>query len=140
MLDIQSELVDVASGAQLWGQRTARPLSALLTLQEEIAREISDTLRLTLSGEDERRIARRYPENTEAYRLYLRGRYYFDQRTADGIRRSIESFQEAIKKDPDYALAYAGLANAYVPSDTVLPPAANVVLAEVGGRQGAGQR
>jgi eukaryotic-like serine/threonine-protein kinase len=130
MLDIQSELVDVASGAQLWGQRYRRPLSALLTVQDEIAKEISATLRPALSGEDEQRIARRYPDNTEAYRLYLRGRYYFDQRTADGTRRSIDSFQEAIKQDPDYALAYAGLANAYVPSDTVLPPAANVVLAK----------
>ena len=130
MLDIQSELVDVASGTQLWGQRYSRPMSALLTIQEEIVTEIANTLRLTRSGEDERRIARRYPENTEAYRLYLRGRYYFDQRTADGIRLSIEFFQEAIKKDPDYALAYAGLANAYVPSDTVLPSTANVVLAK----------
>jgi TolB-like protein/Flp pilus assembly protein TadD len=130
MLDIQSELVDVASGAQLWGQRYRRPLSALLTVQDEIAKAISATLRPSLSGEDERRIARRYPDNTEAYRLYLRGRYYFDQRTADGIKRSIESFQEAIKKDPDYALAYAGLANAYVSSDTVLPPARNVTLAK----------
>ena len=130
MLDIQSELVDVASGAQLWGQRYRRPMSALLTLQDEIAREISATLRPALSGEDAQRVARRYPENTEAYRLYLRGRYYFDQRTADGIKRSIESFQEAIKKDPDYALAYAGLANAYVSSDTVLPPARNVTLAK----------
>ena len=129
VLDIQSELVDVASGAQLWGQRYSRPMSALLTIQEEIVKEIANTLRLTRNGEDERRIARQYPENTDAYRLYLRGRYYFDQRTADGTRRSIESFQEAIKKDPDYALAYAGLANAYVPSDTVLPPAANIVLA-----------
>ena len=130
MLDIQSELVDVASGAQLWGQRYRRPMSALLTLQDEIAREISATLRPALSGEDAQRVARRYPENTEAYRLYLRGRYYFDQRTTDGIKRSIESFQEAIKKDPDYALAYAGLANAYVSSDTVLPPARNVTLAK----------
>jgi serine/threonine protein kinase/Tfp pilus assembly protein PilF len=130
VLDIQSELVDVASGAQLWGQRYRRPLSALLSVQDEIVREISAALRPALSGEDARRMARRYPENTEAYRLYLRGRYYFDQRTADGTRRSIESFQEAIKQDPDYALAYAGLANAYIPSDTVLPPAANVVLAK----------
>jgi tetratricopeptide (TPR) repeat protein len=105
-------------------------LSALLTVQEEIAREVSDTLRPQLTGEDERRITRHYPSDNEAYRLYLRGRYYFDQRTADGIRRSIESFQEAIKKDPEYALAYAGLANAYVPSDQVLPPAQNVVLAK----------
>ena len=109
---------------------TSRPMSALLTIQEEIVKEIANTLHLTRNGEDERRIARHYPENTEAYQLYLRGRYDFDQRTADGTRRSIDSFREAIKKDPDYALAYAGLANAYVPSDTVLPPAANCVLAQ----------
>ena len=130
VLDIQSELVDVASGTQLWGRRYSRPMSALLTIQEEIVTEIANTLRLTRSGEDERRIARQYPENTDAYRLYLRGRYYFDQRTADGTRLSIEFFQEAIKKDPDYALAYAGLANAYVPSDTVLPLTASCGLAK----------
>jgi TolB-like protein/Tfp pilus assembly protein PilF len=129
-LDVQSELVDVASGAQLWGKRYSRPLSGLLTLQEEIAGDIAELLRRTRTGEDERRLAQRRPQDTEAYRLYLRGRYYFDQRTADGIRRSIESFQEAIKKDPNYALAYAGLANAYVSSDTVLPPRQNVVLAK----------
>jgi serine/threonine protein kinase/tetratricopeptide (TPR) repeat protein len=129
-LEVQSELVDVASGAQLWGKRYSRPLSALLTLQEEMASDISEMLSRPRSGEDERRLAQRRPDNAEAYRLYLRGRYYFDQRTADGIRRSIESFQEAIKKDPDYALAYAGLANAYVPSDTVLPPPQNVILAK----------
>jgi serine/threonine-protein kinase len=85
---------------------------------------------MTRTAEDERRSAQRYPDNTEAYRLYLRGRYYFDQRTADGTRRAIESFEEAIKKDPNYALAHAGLANAYVPSDTVLPPRDNVPLAK----------
>jgi len=130
VLDIQTELVDVSSGAQLWGKRYRRPFSGILAVQEEIAKEISDTLRLKPSGEDQKRLARRYPENTEAYRLYLRGRYYFDQRTGDGIRRSIESFQEAITKDPNYALAYAGLASAYVPSDTVLPPKANVAKAK----------
>ena len=83
-----------------------------------------------MTAGDQQRLAKRYPENTEAYRLYLRGRYYFDQRTADGIRRSIESFQEAIKKDPTYALAYAGLANAYISSDTALPPRANVPRAK----------
>jgi serine/threonine protein kinase/tetratricopeptide (TPR) repeat protein len=129
-LDVQSELVDVASGAQLWGKRYSRPLSALLTLQEEMASDISELLRRTRTGEDERRLAQRRPENAEAYRLYLRGRHYFDQRTEIGTRLSIESFQEAIRKDPDYALAYAGLANAYVSSDTVLPPPQNVVLAK----------
>jgi len=130
VLDIQTELVDVSSGSQLWGKRYRRPFSGILAVQEEIAKEISDTLRLKLSGEDQKWLAKRHPENTEAYRLYLRGRYYFDQRTADGIRRSIESFQEAITKDPNYALAYAGLASAYVPSDTVLPPKANVAKAK----------
>jgi eukaryotic-like serine/threonine-protein kinase len=130
MLDIQTELVDVASGSQLWGQHYRRPVSTVLAVQEEIAREISGTLRLNLTGGDQQRLAKRYPQDAEAYRLYLRGRYYFDQRTADGIRRSIETFQEAIRKEPTYALAYAGLANAYISSDTALPPRANVPKAK----------
>ena len=76
--------------------------SPQVAVQEEIAQEISDTLRLKLTGEEQKRLSKRYTDNTEAYQLYLKGRYYFDQRTTDGIRRSTEYFQEAIKKDPKY--------------------------------------
>ncbi|MGH9252994.1 MAG: protein kinase domain-containing protein [Vicinamibacterales bacterium] len=129
-VDIQAELVDVSRGSQLWGRRYRRSLSDILTLQEEIAKELSDTLRLRLTGEERERLSKRYTENTEAYQLYLKGRYYFDQRTGDGIRRSIELFQEAINRDPNYALAYAGLANAYLPSDIALPPRENIAKAK----------
>jgi eukaryotic-like serine/threonine-protein kinase len=124
-LGIQTELVDVSTGSQLWGQRYHRPLAGILSLQEEIAKEITDTLQLKLTGEDEKRLTKRYTANSEAYQLYLRGRYYFDQRTTEGMKRAIDSFQEAINKDPHYALAYAGLANAYVPNDANAPPPAN---------------
>src|SRR5262249_28769142 len=129
-LDIQTELVDVSSGNQMWGNRYHRSIAGILAVQEEIAREITDALRLKLTGEDERRISKHYTENSEAYQLYLRGRYYFDQRTGEGMRRAIDFFQEAINKDPNYALAYAGMANAYVSSDTAAPPRANIPKAK----------
>src|SRR5215831_6695727 len=129
-LDIQTELVDVSSGNQMWGNRYHRSVAGILAVQEEIAKEITDALRLKLTGEDEKRIAKHDTQNGEAYQLYLRGRYYFDQRTTEGMRRAIDFFQEAINKDPNYALAYAGLANAYVSSDTAAPPRANVPKAK----------
>jgi eukaryotic-like serine/threonine-protein kinase len=129
-LDIQTELVDVSTGSQLWGKRYRRPFAGILSVQEEIAKEITEALSLKLSGEDERRLTKRYTENSEAYQLYLRGRYYFDQRTAEGMRLAIDSFREAIKKDSKYALAYAGLANAYISSDTALPPRDNIPKAK----------
>src|SRR5262249_46869575 len=97
-LDIQTELVDVSTGSQLWGKRYPVPFAGILSVQEEIAKDITETLRPKLSGEDERRLTKRYTENSEAYQLYLRGRYYLDQRTAEGTRLAIDSFQEAIKK------------------------------------------
>jgi len=82
-------------------------------LQEEIAKEISEKLQLKLTGEDEKRLAKRYTENTEAYRLYLIGRYFWSKRTTEGLNKSIAYYQQAIYKDPNYALAYAGLADSY---------------------------
>ena len=121
-LNVQTELVDVANGSQIWGKQYDRKLSDLLALHEEITNEIIERLLLRLSGEEKKRLIRRYTDNAEAYQLYLKGRYYFDKRTAEGVRQSIGYFQEAIKKDPNYAIAYAGLANSYNPSDLVLPP------------------
>ncbi len=121
-LNVQTELVDVATGSQLWGKQYDRKLSDLLALQEQIANEISEKLLLRLSGDDKKRLTRRYTDNAEAYQLYLKGRYHFDKRTTEGVRQSIGYFQEAIRKDPNYAIAYAGLANSYNPSDVVLPP------------------
>ena len=112
-LVVKTELVDTADGSQLWGERYNRKLSDLLALEEEITREISEKLRLKLTGEDERRLSERETENTEAYRLYLKGRFYWNKRTAEGLRKGIECFNQAIEVDPEYAKAYAGIADCY---------------------------
>jgi TolB-like protein/Flp pilus assembly protein TadD len=112
-LVIHVELVDAASGAQLWGERYQRPFADLLTVQEEIAREIAEALRLRLSGDEQRQLAKRYTQNNEAYQLYLKGRYHWNKRTGEGMRKSVESYNQAIEKDGDFALAYVGLADAY---------------------------
>ncbi len=112
-LVIQADLVDVANGSQIWGDHYDRRLSDILTVQEEIAREISEKLRLRLTGEEKQQLIKRYTASTEAYQLYLKGRYAWEKRTEEGIRQSVEFFQQAIEKDPGYALAYAGLADSY---------------------------
>jgi eukaryotic-like serine/threonine-protein kinase len=112
-LVVQADLVDVERGTQIWGEQYRRPAGDLLSIQEQIAREISQRLRLELSGEERARLAKRYTEDTEAYRLYLMGRYQWNKRTAEGFRKSIDYFREAIGRDPRYALAYAGLADGY---------------------------
>ncbi|HEY0377839.1 MAG TPA: tetratricopeptide repeat protein [Pyrinomonadaceae bacterium] len=113
-LIIRTELVDVADGWQLWGEQYNRNSADLLAVQEEISRDISEKLRLKLSGEQKRRLAKRYTESTEAYQTYLKGRFYWNKRTLEGLRRGVEYFQQAIRLDPDYALAYAGLADSHL--------------------------
>lgn len=112
-LNIQTELVDVADGSQLWGEQYHRNPSDIFEVQEEIAREISEKLRLRLTGEEKGRLAKRYTENTEAYQLYLKGRYHWNKRTAEALEKGIESFRQAIESDPAYALAYAGISDCY---------------------------
>lgn len=121
-LSVSVELVDTRDGRVLWGKQFLRRLPDILTLQSEMAKEISESLRLRLSGEDERRLAKRYTDNAEAYQLYLKGRYFFDKRSPEGIKKAIECFQRAIDIDPDYALAYAGLSDAYRSGWADLPP------------------
>ncbi len=101
------------TGWQLWGEHYDREPSDLLAVQQEIAREISENLRLRLTGEQKRLLAKRYTDNTEAYHLYLKGRYNWNKRTPSGTERAIEYFEQAIRHDPHYALAYAGLADSY---------------------------
>ncbi len=129
-LIVATELMDVSNGSQVWGEQYNRPMKDVLVLQDEITREISEKLRLRLTREEEDRLFRRHTENAEAYQLYLKGRYYFDTRSAAGVKQSTEYFQQAIRTDPNYALAYAGLANSYIPSDTALPPRSLVPLAK----------
>jgi eukaryotic-like serine/threonine-protein kinase len=122
-LDIQAELVDVSSGSQLWGEDYNRKLSDASGIQQEIARDISDNLRLRLTAEEKTRLAQPATGSAEAYQLYLKGRYQWNKSTEDSIRNSIEYFRQAIEKDPNYALAYAGMADAYSGiSGAYLPP------------------
>ncbi len=107
------ELVKTTDGSQLWGEQYRRQMSDLLAVQEEITRQISWNLRLTLTDPEKKQLEKRYTQNVEAYQLYLKGRYQWNQRTPEALRNSIAYFQEAIAKDPLYALAYSGLADAY---------------------------
>lgn len=111
---IGAELVEVRNGWQLWGEQFNRKLSEIFTVEEEISRDISEKLRVHLTGEDRSRLAKRYTHNPHAYSDYLRGRYCWNKMTAEGLRESVIFFEQALKKDPDYALAYAGLADSYV--------------------------
>jgi eukaryotic-like serine/threonine-protein kinase len=112
-LSISAELVDSRDNRLLWGQQYNRRLSDILLVQEEIAREISEKLRLRLTGDEKQQLGRRYTDNTEAYQLYLKGRFYWYKRTRDGYKKATELFEQAIEKDPLYALAYTGLADCY---------------------------
>jgi serine/threonine protein kinase/Tfp pilus assembly protein PilF len=113
MLTVGAELVDVSDGSQLWGQQYNRRMSDIFTVQEQIAEEISERLRLRLTGEEKKKLTKRYTQNTEAYELYLKGRYYWNKRTEEGLKRGIEYFNQAIEADPNYGLAFAGLSDAY---------------------------
>ncbi|MCI0379939.1 MAG: serine/threonine-protein kinase, partial [Gemmataceae bacterium] len=113
-LVIAAELVDAADGAQLWGAQYKRKLADLIEVQEEIAQEIAGQLRLVLTGEEKQRLGKRATQNSEAFQLYLQGRFSCNKRTAEAVDKSIALFEAAIAKDPDYALAYAGLADSYV--------------------------
>lgn len=122
-LIIRMELVSVADGSQLWGERYHRLSANLMEIEEEISREVSKRLRLTLSPEERKRIGKRHTENIEAHHLYLRGRYFWSKYTVEGMKKGIEYFQQAIRLDPNYALAYAGLADSYQRlSNYILPP------------------
>jgi serine/threonine protein kinase/TolB-like protein/Flp pilus assembly protein TadD len=114
LLTISVELVDAQNNHQIWGEQYNCRLSEILSAQAEISREISARLRLRLTGEEEKRLTKRYTENVDAYQSYLKGRYYWNKRTEEDIKRSIQYFQEAIVRDPNYAMAYAGLADCYI--------------------------
>ena len=113
-LNIQVDLVDATTGAQLWGEEYNRKLSDILAVKQDISREITDKLRLRLTGDEQKQITRRDTTNAEAYQSYLRGRYHWNKRSGDELKKAIEQFQQSIDRDPNYALAYAGLADCYM--------------------------
>jgi eukaryotic-like serine/threonine-protein kinase len=125
-LRIGTELVDVATGSQLWGAQYNRKPGDIFVVQDEISDEISGKLRLRLTRAEKKRLVKHHTENGEAYRLYLKGRHHWNRWTEDGFYKAIEYFQQAVEKDPLYALAYTGLADCYILMgwNSYLPPAA----------------
>ena len=113
-LNVQVDLVDATTGAQLWGQEYERKLADVIAVKQALVREVTEKLRLKLTGEQQQRLTQRDTTNPEAYQFYLRGRYYWNKRTAENLTKAIDQFQQAADKDPNYALAYAGLADCYV--------------------------
>jgi serine/threonine protein kinase/tetratricopeptide (TPR) repeat protein len=110
---VSAELMDVNRESQVWGEQYSKKLADIQGIQEDISKAIATNLRIELNGKEERQIAKRDTENPEAYRLYLQGRYYWNKRTDEGVKKGLEYFQQAIEKDPGYALAYAGVADSY---------------------------
>ena len=112
-LTLYLSLVDARNGNQIWGDQYDRKLTELISLQSEIARDVSQKLQARLSGTEKQKVAKTYTANPEAYKLYLQGRYHILKLTLAEVQTSISYFQQAIAIDPSYALAYVGLADAY---------------------------
>lgn len=112
-LIVRAELVETTHGWQIWGEQYDRPVADVLELQETIAREIAENLRLKLTGEERRRVTKRWTESSEAYHLYIKARFYLNKRLTESIERAAALFQQAIDVDPAYAPAYVGLADCF---------------------------
>jgi TolB-like protein/tetratricopeptide (TPR) repeat protein/predicted Ser/Thr protein kinase len=112
-LNIAADLVNTGDGSEIWGAQYSRQLTQISTLQDEITKDVAAKLRSKLTGEQQKQIAHGGTNNPEAYELYLKGRFYWNKRGPKNIKKSIELFAQAVAADPTYALAYAGLADAY---------------------------
>jgi serine/threonine protein kinase/tetratricopeptide (TPR) repeat protein len=131
---LDAELVEVRGNRQIWGSQYNTKISDMLAIQEQISRDITEKLRLKLSGAEKQRMTRGATEDRGAYQLYLQGRYQWNKRTLEGLQQSIDYFQQAIQKDARYALAYAGQADSYalladfnvLPAREVLPKVKSV--------------
>ena len=111
---VNVQLVNGLNDAHLWAETFDRKLNDIFAVESEIAKTIADTLQAKLSGSEQQAIAARPTENTEAHQLYLKGRFFWNKRTANDLKKSVDYFEQALAADPNYALAYAGLADAYV--------------------------
>ena len=111
---VNVQLLNAMSDAHLWGDTYDRKVTDIFAVESEIAKTIADALQAKLTSSEKTAIAQQPTSNTEAYELYLKGRFFWNKRTADDLRKSIEYFNQAIQKDPDYALAFAGLADSYL--------------------------
>ena len=109
-LNVETEMVDVSNGSQIWGEQYQRKASDVATVQDDIASDISGLLRMKTNGEEKKYAT----ENAEAYQLYVKGRFYLAQRTRESLYKALDEFNQAVAKDPNYAQAYAGLADVYI--------------------------
>jgi serine/threonine protein kinase/Flp pilus assembly protein TadD len=112
-LVVQADLVNVNDGSELWGEHYTRKAVDVFAIQDEIAKQITDRLRLRLSGAEEKLVTKHYTENAEAYDLYLKGRFFQQKGTEEDLDKAIEYYRQAIERDPNYTLAYVGVAHSY---------------------------
>jgi TolB-like protein len=112
-IEVRAELVDARDGTQVWGERYSRKAADIQEVQEEIARTVAEKLRLRLSGAQEQQLTRHATENPRAYQLYLNGLFYLRRGSTERTRRALDYFNQAVALDPNFALAWAGIANAY---------------------------
>ena len=112
-IQVSADLTSVEDNTEIWGEQYERKTSDIIALQQQIAGDIADKLRSKLSGDEKQQVTKQGTQNADAYQLYVKGRYYWNKRTNADIQSAISYFNQAIDKDPSYALAYAGLANAY---------------------------
>jgi DNA-binding winged helix-turn-helix (wHTH) protein/tetratricopeptide (TPR) repeat protein len=108
------QLVNVADGVVLWAEKFDEKFTDIFTVEDSISEQVAKALALKLTGKEKRLLAKRYTENAEAYEAYLKGRYFFEKRTVEGCQKGVEYFEQAIRLDPSYALAYTGLALCYI--------------------------
>jgi len=118
---INVELVDAADGSHLWGESYNQPLADLIELQAQMSSEIAEKLRIRLTGAEKKKLRKKTTENSEAYQLYLKGRYHWNKRTEESLRKGISFFRDAIECDPSFASAYAGLADSFITLATNVP-------------------
>ena len=113
LVEVSAELTDVRDNTEIWGEHYSRKTSDLIALQQQIASDLVDKLRSKLSSREKQQVTHQGTQNSEAYELYLKGRYYWNKRTINDLRTAISYFNQAIGKDPQYAMAYAGMADVY---------------------------
>ena len=134
---VEADLVNTADGTELWGSHYDRSLADITEVQSDITRDISNSLRIHLTGVEQQRLGKAGTSNPEAYRLYLEGRQLWHERTPEGLTKSIDLFKQAIAADPNYALAYAGIADTYnvIPSYSTIPSKQAELLADEASRK-----
>ncbi|HXG63884.1 MAG TPA: winged helix-turn-helix domain-containing protein, partial [Blastocatellia bacterium] len=125
-------LLHVRDGAPLWSYKCDELSTDIFAVQDAISEKVAEALTLELTGEERKRLAKHYTENTEAYQLYLQGRYFWNKRSGEGFRKALDYFHQAIEKDPNYALAYVGVADSYtmLADYDLLPPKAAAAQAK----------